>query len=446
MACRAPARAASAARAGAAPVCTAPVISTTRAVRAADVSQVSAGSVIYNAGMNPKAHEPASLPVPGPDALAQSDALAASLRAEIAAAGGWIPFSRYMERVLYTPGLGYYSGGAQKFGRRGDDGSDFVTAPELSPLFAQTLARPVAQALAASGTRRVMEFGAGTGQLAAELLNALAALGVELDEYAIVDLSGELRARQRETLDEQASGAAARVRWLDALPERFEGVIVGNEVLDAMPVQLVAKHAHGWCERGVSLGDAGAFAFADRPLARAEDAARLAALDADEGYVTETHDAAAAFVGTVCAMLARGAALFIDYGFPRHEYYHRQRAQGTLMCHYRHRAHGDPFVYPGLQDITAHVEFSAVYEAGVGAGAELLGYTSQARFLLNAGITDVLAEIDPSDAQRFLPAANAVQKLISEAEMGELFKVIAFSRGIDGTLDAFARGDRSHTL
>ncbi|KGD13647.1 S-adenosyl-L-methionine-dependent methyltransferase family protein [Burkholderia pseudomallei] len=152
------------------------------------------------------------------------------------------------------------------------------------------------------------------------------------------------------------------------------------------------------------------------------------------------------FVGTVCAMLARGAALFIDYGFPRHEYYHRQRAQGTLMCHYRHRAHGDPFVYPGLQDITAHVEFSAVYEAGVGAGAELLGYTSQARFLLNAGITDVLAEIDPSDAQRFLPAANAVQKLISEAEMGELFKVIAFSRGIDGTLDAFARGDRSHTL
>ncbi|CAJ5520937.1 S-adenosyl-L-methionine-dependent methyltransferase family protein [Burkholderia pseudomallei] len=441
MACRAPARAASAARAGAAPV-----ISTTRAVRAADVSQVSAGTVIYNAGMNPKAHEPASLPVPGPDALAQSDALAASLRAEIAAAGGWIPFSRYMERVLYAPGLGYYSGGAQKFGRRGDDGSDFVTAPELSPLFAQTLARPVAQALAASGTRRVMEFGAGTGQLAAGLLNALAALGVELDEYAIVDLSGELRARQRETLDEQASGAAARVRWLDALPERFEGVIVGNEVLDAMPVQLVAKHAHGWCERGVSLGDAGAFAFADRPLARAEDAARLAALDADEGYVTETHDAAAAFVGTVCAMLARGAALFIDYGFPRHEYYHRQRAQGTLMCHYRHRAHGDPFVYPGLQDITAHVEFSAVYEAGVGAGAELLGYTSQARFLLNAGITDVLAEIDPSDAQRFLPAANAVQKLISEAEMGELFKVIAFSRGIDGTLDAFARGDRSHTL
>ncbi|KGS01607.1 class I SAM-dependent methyltransferase [Burkholderia sp. ABCPW 111] len=396
--------------------------------------------------MNPKAHEPGSLPVPGPDALAQSESLAASLRAEIAAAGGWITFARYMERVLYAPGAGYYSGGAQKFGWRADDGSDFVTAPELSPLFAQTLARPVAQALEASGTRRVMEFGAGTGKLAAGLLNALAALGAELDEYAIVDLSGELRARQRETIEAHAPGLAARVRWLDALPERFEGVVVGNEVLDAMPVRLVVKHADGWRERGVLVDGALAFAFADRPLAHAGDAARVVEIDADEGYVTETHDAAAAFVRTVCAMLARGAAFFIDYGFPSHEYYHRQRAQGTLMCHYRHRAHGDPFLYPGLQDITAHVEFSAIYEAGVGAGADLLGYTSQARFLLNAGITDVLAEIDPTDAQRFLPAANAVQKLISEAEMGELFKVIAFSRDIDGTLDAFARGDRSHTL
>ncbi|SMG01011.1 class I SAM-dependent methyltransferase [Burkholderia singularis] len=396
--------------------------------------------------MNPKAHEPASLPVPSPDALAQSESLAAALRAQIASAGGWIPFSRYMEHALYAPGAGYYSGGARKFGRRADDGSDFVTAPELSPLFARTLARPIAQALELSGTRRVMEFGAGTGRLAAGLLSALVALGVELDEYAIVDLSGELRARQRETLEADARALAARVRWLDALPERFDGVVIGNEVLDAMPVRLFVKRARGWCERGVAVSGAGAFVFAERPLAQAGDTARLAGIDADDGYVTETHDAAAAFVRTVCTMLARGAAFFIDYGFPFHEYYHRQRAQGTLMCHYRHHAHDDPFVYPGLQDMTAHVEFSAIYEAGVGAGADLLGYTSQARFLLNAGITDVLAEIDPSDAQRFLPAANAVHKLISEAEMGELFKVIAFSRGIDGTLEAFARGDRSHTL
>ncbi|MDH3032120.1 class I SAM-dependent methyltransferase [Methylobacterium fujisawaense] len=351
-----------------------------------------------------------------------------------------------MERVLYAPGLGYYSGGAQKFGRRGDDGSDFVTAPELSPLFAQTLARPVAQALAASGTRRVMEFGAGTGRLAAGLLEALDGLGAEFDEYAIVDLSGELRARQRDTILAAAPALAARVRWLDALPDRFEGVVIGNEVLDAMPVRIVVKGAQGWLERGVALGAAHGFVFEDRPCAADARLAPLAALDVEEGYVTETHDAATAFTRTVCTMLTRGAALFVDYGFPHHEYYHPQRAQGTLMCHYRHRAHGDPFLYPGLQDITAHVEFTGIYAAGVETGADLLGYTSQARFLLNAGITDALAALDPSDARSFLPAANAVQKLISEAEMGELFKVIAFSRGIDGTLDAFARGDRSHTL
>ncbi|CAN0623937.1 conserved protein of unknown function [Burkholderia multivorans] len=396
--------------------------------------------------MNPKSHEPASLPAPGPDALAQSETLAARLRGEIAAAGGWLPFSRFMEQALYAPGLGYYSGGARKFGRRAEDGSDFVTAPELSPLFAHTLARPVAEALAASGTRRVMEFGAGTGKLAAGLLEALDALQVELDEYAIVDLSGELRERQRATIEAVAPGLAARVRWLDALPERFEGVVVGNEVLDAMPVRLFAKADGAWRERGVALDAQQAFVFADRPPAPGDTPALLTEIDAGDGYVTETHEAAIAFTRTVCAMLARGAVFLIDYGFPEHEYYHPQRARGTLMCHYRHRAHDDPFLYPGLQDITAHVEFTGIYEAGVETGADLLGYTSQARFLLNAGITDALAAIDPSDVTQFLPAANAVQKLISEAEMGELFKVIAFSRGIDGTLDAFARGDRSHTL
>ncbi|KWF88342.1 hypothetical protein WL93_15935 [Burkholderia diffusa] len=393
--------------------------------------------------MNPKAHEPASLPAPGPDALAQSETLAAQLRDEIAAAGGWLPFDRFMERALYAPGLGYYSGGARKFGRRADDGSDFVTAPELSPLFAQTLANPVGQALAASGTRRVMEFGAGTGKLAAGLL---AALGVELDEYLIVDLSGELRERQRDTIAAAAPALAGKVRWLDALPERFDGVVVGNEVLDAMPVRLFAKADGAWLERGVALDARHAFVFDDRPAGAAGLPPVLAMLDVDDGYVTETHEAALAFTRTVCTMLGRGAVLLVDYGFPAHEYYHPQRDRGTLMCHYRHHAHDDAFLYPGLQDITAHVEFTGIYDAGVATGADLLGYTSQARFLLNAGITDALAAIDPSDIHQFLPAANAVQKLISEAEMGELFKVIAFSRGIDGTLDAFARGDRSHAL
>ncbi len=399
--------------------------------------------------MNPKAQQPDSLPVPGPSALAQSEALVATLRAELAAAGGWLPFERYMERALYAPGLGYYSGGAQKFGLRGDDGSDFVTAPEMSPLFAATLARAVAEALAASGTTQLMEFGAGTGKLAAGLMNALAVAGVAFESYAIVELSGELRERQRATIEALAPTLAARVQWLDALPTQFEGVVVGNEVLDAMPVRLFARKDAVWHERGVAL-DGERFTFVDQPLNSARDAhwrdGVLAAIDGAEDYVTETHDAALAFTRTVCAMLARGAAFFIDYGFPRHEYYHAQRVQGTLMCHYRHRAHADPFLWPGLQDITTHIDFTGIAEAGVEAGADLLGYTSQARFLMNAGITEVLSAIDPRDVERFLPAANAVQKLVSEAEMGELFKVIAFSRGIDQTLDAFARGDRSHTL
>jgi SAM-dependent MidA family methyltransferase len=404
--------------------------------------------------MNPNAHQADSLPAPGPDALAQSEALVARIRAEIASAGGWLPFNRYMELALYAPGLGYYSGGAMKFGRRGDDGSDFVTAPEMSPLFAATLARPVAQALRDSGTRRLMEFGAGTGKLAAGLLKALHALDVPFDEYAIVDLSGELRERQRATIEADAPELAAKVVWLDALPANFEGVVVGNEVLDAMPVRLVVRKLGEWHERGVSWkGER--FTFDDKPLLAALDDPLLNEIDAaidevnDEPfieYLSETHEAALAFTRTVCTMLTRGAAFFIDYGFPRREFYHAQRAQGTLMCHYRHRAHGDPFLYPGLQDITAHVEFSGIAEAGVDTGADLLGFTSQARFLMNAGITDVLSDIDPGDVRRYLPAANAVQKLLSEAEMGELFKVIAFSRGIEDTLAAFIGGDRSHTL
>ncbi|SAL82597.1 hypothetical protein AWB74_06321 [Caballeronia arvi] len=401
--------------------------------------------------MNPNARQTDSLPAPGPDALAQSEALSDLIRERIAAAGGWLPFDRYMDLALYSPGLGYYSGGAMKFGRRAEDGSDFVTAPELSPLFAKTLARPVAQALQQSGTRRLMEFGAGTGRLAAGLLTALAELDVAFDSYAIVDLSGELRERQRETIEKHAPLLAAKVTWLDALPDAFEGVVIGNEVLDAMPVRLVVRKLGAWHERGVVvLNDR--FAFDDRLIAPDAQAELIdAAIDeaSDEPfaeYITETHEAALAFTRTVCTMLKRGAAFFIDYGFPRREFYHAQRAAGTLMCHYRHRAHADPFLYPGLQDITAHVEFTGIAEAGVETGADLLGFTSQARFLMNAGITDVLSDLDPADVKRFLPAANAVQKLLSEAEMGELFKVIAFSRGIPGMLDAFAAGDRSHTL
>ena len=424
--------------------------------------------------------EPDTLPAPDEDGLAHSVALVARIEREIAEAGGWLPFSRFMELALYTPALGYYSGGSVRFGRRPEDGSDFVTAPELSPLFARTIARPIADALIASGTREIFEFGAGTGKLAAGILETLDEWSVPVERYTIVDLSGALREQQRQTLVDHAPQLVDRVRWIDALPDTFEGVLIGNEVLDAMPVRLHARTENGWLERGVvvrpgSNGESAAssapisiagasagsatssaaagganspFAWEDREAPHDEALLTLLdSIDADEGFVTESHEAAKAFTRTLVEKLTRGVILLIDYGFPDREYYHPQRVEGTLMCHYRHRAHGDPFVYPGLQDITAHVDFTGIAQAGVEAGADLLGYMTQGRFLLNSGLADALSQFDPRDTVSFLPAANAVQKLVSEAEMGELFKVIALGKGVDAdAITAFVSGDRSHTL
>ncbi len=400
-------------------------------------------------------HKGASLPLPPADALSASAALGAHIGQAIDEAGGWLGFDRYMALALYAPGLGYYSGGAAKFGRDARDGSDFITAPELSPFFARTLARQFAPLLA-QGLGQVLEFGAGTGRLAADLLLALEQEGQLPERYAIVELSGELRARQQATLAARAPHLAPRVSWLDTLPGHFEGIVVGNEVLDAMPVRLFARSHGRWLERGVirQEADAGAgetapaFAFADRPLAAGALPEALHAVAGDHDIVTETHAEAEGFMRAVGSMLARGAAFLIDYGFPAAEYYHPQRVGGTLMCHYRHHAHPDPFLYPGLQDITAHVNFSGIAHAAADAGLTVAGFASQARFLMNAGITELLMALDPNDTRSFLPAANAVQKLLSEAEMGELFKVIALTRGLDAALPlaGFARGDRSHAL
>ncbi|CAG9176059.1 class I SAM-dependent methyltransferase [Cupriavidus pampae] len=391
----------------------------------------------------------ASLPLPPQDAQDASNALAVCIGDAIDASGGWIGFDRYMSMALYAPRLGYYSGGAAKFGRDARDGSDFITAPELTPFFARTLAREFAPLLAA-GLPAVMEFGAGTGRLAADLLLALETEGALPARYEIVELSGELRERQRRTLADRAPHLADRVIWHDTLPERFEGVIVGNEVLDAMPVRLFAREGGRWHERGVRREGTTGFAFQDRVLADDEVPAALLAMPGDHDVVTETHAEAEGFVRAVGAMLARGVAFFIDYGFPASEYYHPQRAGGTLMCHYRHHAHPDPFLYPGLQDITAHVNFTGIAEAAVESGLNVEGFCSQARYLMNAGITELLMTLDPSDVRAFLPAANAVQKLLSEAEMGELFKVIALSRNADTienfSLAGFQRGDRTYTL
>jgi len=353
--------------------------------------------------------------------------LSSRLQQAIADAGGWLPFDRWMAMALYEPGLGYYARDGRQFGTMPASGSDFVTAPELSPLFGRALALQVAQALDAAGVDEVVEFGAGSGALAAQLLEAL---GPRVRRYAIVDLSGALRASQAERL----AAYGDRVRWLDTWPEALHGVVVGNEVLDAMPVQLLHFDGGRWLERGVAFDD-GRFQWADRPTPQRPP------LDGPHapGTVTEIHPQAQAWVRTLAERLQRGAAFLIDYGFPEAEYYHPQRTGGTLMCHRGHLADTDPLADPGSKDITAHVDFTGIALAGQDAGLDVIGYTSQARFLLNCGITELLQGAD-------LRTTSAAHKLLAEHEMGELFKVIGFAKGVAFDPIGFAAGDRSHTL
>jgi len=342
-------------------------------------------------------------------------------------AEGWLPFDRFMALALYAPGLGYYANTSRKFGHMPSSGSDFVTAPELSALFGRTLAAQVAEALEKTGTDEVWEFGAGSGALALQLLDTL---GERVARFRIVDLSGTLRERQQETL----AGHAGKVEWLAELPESMRGVVVGNEVLDAMPVQLLVRTRGAWFERGVVRRGDG-FAWEDRPTALRPPVEIEGAHD----YLTEIHPQAEAFIATLADRLQQGAAFFIDYGFPEAEYYHPQRHMGTVMCHRGHAADGDPLADVGDKDITAHVNFTGIALAGQDAGFEVLGYCSQARFLLNAGLLPALAEA--SQAERILAA-----RLVHEHEMGELFKVIGFAVGDAWEAIGFAEGDRSHTL
>ncbi len=390
------------------------------------------------------------------------NALVARIAARIAAAGGWMPFDDFMAEALYAPGLGYYSGGRRIFGLGPEGGSDFVTAPELSPFFGRALAVQVREALTASGSERVYEFGAGSGALAEQLLEALDADDADDDgmlrvsvDLTIIELSGPLRERQQARL----ARFAPRVRWLDAWPETIAGVVVGNEVLDAMPVKLLHRSGGRWHERGVvDLADPASaaravdpandgshrFAFADldAPFSlEGETQAAAALMDGFfiDGSVTEIHPIAESFVTSLADRLVRGVAILIDYGFPEHEYYHPQRLGGTLMCHQAHQADGDPLADIGDKDITAHVNFSGIALAAQEAGLTVLGYTSQARFLINCGLVDLLAAASVGER------ANA-QKLVNEHEMGELFKVIALARGCELDPIGFRAGDRSHML
>ena len=361
-----------------------------------------------------------------------SGSLSTLIRRRMADAGGWLPFDAFMALALYAPGLGYYAAGDLQFGALPASGSDFITAPELSPLFGAALARQVAQVLDAGVPGLLVEFGAGSGALAEQLLLAL---GDRVQRYAIVDVSGALRARQALRL----ARFGARVCWLDTLPDTLHGVVLGNEVLDAMPVQLLHWDGQHWLERGVALAaDGAAFAWADRPTLLRPPLQPLP--DMAPGTVTEVHPQALAFIRTLAERLRHGAAFFIDYGFPEAEYYHPQRTGGTLMCHQAHRADTDPLADVGRKDITAHVDFTGIALAAQDAGMDVLGYTSQARFLVNCGLAQLLEGAD----MRTL--ANA-QKLLMEHEMGELFKVIGLARGLPGLRAiGFAAGDRSHTL
>lgn len=373
---------------------------------------------------------------PGAESL--SARLTERLRTAIAAEGGWLGFDRFMAQALYAPGLGYYTRGTPVFGAMpalgaggAEAGSDFVTAPELSPYFGRTLARQVVQALQATATHEVLEFGAGSGALAEQLLDSM---GAHVQRYTIVDVSSTLQARQAERL----ARFAPRVQWLSAWPDTIEAVVVGNEVLDAMPVQLLHFDGRQWQERGVAL-EGGTLAWADRPTALRPPGEHGFV----PGTVTEIHPQAEAFIRSLAERLQRGAAFFIDYGFPEAEYYHPQRTGGTLMCHRAHRSDAEPLLDVGSKDITAHVNFSAIALAGQDAGLQVLGYTSQARFLLNCGLLELLQGAD-------VRSTAMAQKLITEHEMGELFKVLGFVKGPDVGADfgaiGFAAGDRSHTL
>jgi SAM-dependent MidA family methyltransferase len=395
-----------------------------------------------------------SLPTPSPEALSISQQLANLIQQKIAQAGGWIPFSEFMHMALYTPSLGYYNGGATKFGHAGD----FVTAPEISPLFAKTLARQAAQVLLET-KGNILELGAGTGKLAADMLLELQQLNALPSQYFILEVSDHLRQVQRETLQKKLpDDLFKRVVWLQDLPSNFVGLIFANEVLDALPVHLLVKKNDAWLERGVAFTEKNSaeFIWQDAPLAEPYLAENLIKyLDKNwqnnlpDGYLTEVSGPAPGLLQLITYSLKQGVILLIDYGFAATEYYHPQRNAGTLMCHYQHYALTNPLINVGLQDITAHVNFSQIAHIAMPCeptSMRLAGYVNQAQFLINCGILDILSETSPTDMAAYAPLAAAAQKLLSPAEMGDLFKVIALSKNFEAPLIGFKDGDKSHVL
>jgi len=384
-----------------------------------------------------------ALPALSADERAHAARMLAHLKRTIAEEDGWISFADYMSAVLYAPGLGYYASGTHKLG----PGGDFVTAPELTPLFGRAVAVQIEQALGRLERREVIELGPGSGRLCADILAALAERDALPARYWLLEVSPDLRERQRAHLEKAVPEQLPRVGWIDMLPDRWEGAILANEVLDAVPVHLIVRGADEWLERGVVIDSDGRLGFADRALVSPALRERaLARVPPVRDYLSELNPGGEALLSSLAQRCERGLMLILDYGFPAAEYYHPQRDRGTLMTHYRQHVLADPFFRPGLADLTAHVDFSAMARAGAGAGMTVAGFTTQARFLINCGILDALARCGDPGSSAYLRAASVVQKLTSPAEMGELVKVLALTRGIAPELAGFRDGDRAHRL
>jgi SAM-dependent MidA family methyltransferase len=373
------------------------------------------------------------LPAPSPEAAAHSRELAEHIAGVIADEGGWIPFSRFMELALYAPGRGYYTAGTRKFGGDGD----FVTAPEISEMYAKCLSRQAVQVLDSTGGD-VLELGPGSGVLAADLFGELKAVGHAPRRYQLLEVSPDLRERQRARIAERYPQDMDRFEWIDRLPGKIRGLVIANEVLDVVPFALVHRKDGELLERGVVVTEAG-FAWDDERMPEGDLKRRAAAVlpPGDYDYLTEIGLPAEGLVRTIASSLEAGVALFIDYGFSQQEFYHPQRSMGTLRCHYRHRFHGDPFFMPGLQDITAHVDFTAMARAAEQGGAEVEGFTTQAYFLISCGLAVLVSAGDPTATLSKLKATSAVHRLISPSEMGELFKVMGITKAMEGPLLGF---------
>ncbi len=373
-----------------------------------------------------------------------SQLLSNKIASQITSEGGWMAFSHYMEMALYEPGMGYYSAGAHKLGA----GGDFTTSPELSPLFGAAICStllPVLEGLQAKGLpTQILEFGAGTGKLAQSILTRLNDLGFSLDRYDIIEISPDLAQRQKELLDKKLAnaGASTQCQWLSALPENYQGIILANEVIDAIPCDAIIFQNGFWYWHGVIFEDRKFAWKAGKPVEQDLLPESLLGGNFSEGYVTELHTPANAWMHQVAKHLETGLFLTFDYGFPESEYYHPQRLEGTLMAHHRHHAIQDPFYLPGLCDLTTHVEWSQIARSALAENADDVYLSNQAGYLLDAGIGDIALEIgDPSNPETFLPISNALQKLLSEAEMGELFKVFAFSKNLNAVLPGYTLED-----